>query len=889
MRDNRTVMNDENVREEIVTKFLHDTCRLRSKLHKPAVQAAMYCTMEATVHPTNDAETSGVPLITGSVAEFYVEPMLPHVGDIDVMFHLNTELAIPRGQSPPTQLPAEFNSSVEVFDIVDSHLPGYVYLESRYLLTECVDDEDYNVEDSDEQMCLMNRRYDVDECEIHGPAVIFEETSRLLAQDTVPCMRCLSWPPQAADWPTRDRNYGWPESATVDRVVSNGCDVVGVPHRQCRQDERVRHIQHRLSFSRAEIVLINSWIPVQQIVYHMLRVFVKAERLTADADDFETSELSNYHVKTTMLWECERMPERWWSEDISLVGICAELLHKLATCLSEARCPHYFVNDCNLIDSPCKSIARRLKSISKSRLSSWFVNNYMRECSELCPLYVSRLFDDVSTTIKLQNAASAIVAWRLDTTLLEKVNVFEYAQNCISFTVSALSLTLRSLHYWLSEFAEISTSLSLYFIAISFLHFAHKISRNDFGDELMDVLAALVRQSVDAGRYSIQRGSEYFLSKATRLMKAVAKDTVSNMQLIEIELSKAYLYRALRCKDISSIYCLANVYLAVLFYATGQYQTAMDHCTLVTRSHDHSWCGSHVVQGELLPKMDADFHNMLGLAVLYQHVVTSALKRQRKQHVTVITTEICACFLHIKCMSITQCQTHQFQLSTYEVPTCVRSISDTRQLHVVDILLLKSTNAFSKHLLLSRQEFHGCPTELDSSQLVELLQRSGVELLTTFSHLKARDFDSVVTIVTTDFEALYAYKRGDYRRCLRLSMQSVRSLSSADFVIEVLIFPEFVQLLDDDIVSLTALTLIVDARCRDDSHFTSVNQLTLSLYLTTQCQLKLRHSVTSLTRTLQNIKVAQRRNLVDRTLDQLTLKLAARLIIGHLRTLHISK
>jgi len=59
----------------------------------------------------------------------------------------------------------------------------------------------------------------------------------LLSVDTVDCVRCLSWTPQAADWSTRHRNYDWPDSATVERVVNNGCDVVPVEHRQCRQHE----------------------------------------------------------------------------------------------------------------------------------------------------------------------------------------------------------------------------------------------------------------------------------------------------------------------------------------------------------------------------------------------------------------------------------------------------------------------------------------------------------------------------------------------------------------------------------------------------------------------------------------------------------------------------
>ena len=124
---------------------------------------------------------------------------------------------------------------------------------------------------------------------------------------------------------------------------------------------------------------------------------------------------------------------------------------------------------------------------------------------------------------------------------------------------------------------------------------------------------------------------------------------------IEIELSKAYLYRALRCEDSDSdcIYCLANVYLAVLYYTTRQYQTAIDHCTLVMRSQDHSQCSSHVVQGELLPKTDDGVDIVLGLAVFYQHVRMAALNQQQQpQHVTMFTTELFAHYLHIKCLPV---------------------------------------------------------------------------------------------------------------------------------------------------------------------------------------------------------------------------------------------
>ena len=57
----------------------------------------------------------------------------------------------------------------------------------------------------------------------------------------------------------------------------------------------------------------------------------------------------------------------------------------------------------------------------------------------------------------------------------------------------------------------------------------------------------------------------------------------------------------------------------------------------------------------------------------------------------------------------------------------------------------------------------------------------------------------------------------DYQRCLQLSAQNVHTLLYAEQVTSVHTFPVFIQLLDDDIVSLTALTLIVNPKCRDQS------------------------------------------------------------------------
>ena len=157
----------------------------------------MCCDSIATLRPTDDVEADHIPLTTGSVAEFYIEPMLPCVGDIDVMHYQSNQLAIPRGHPPPTQLPAEFHNYVKVAEIIDSHLPGYVYLELRYLLTYCPEDEKYNYVEYDKEIFFRLR--DDRPTALHGPAAlnVFHSVSMLpmlllsSCVDAVLCRRCL--------------------------------------------------------------------------------------------------------------------------------------------------------------------------------------------------------------------------------------------------------------------------------------------------------------------------------------------------------------------------------------------------------------------------------------------------------------------------------------------------------------------------------------------------------------------------------------------------------------------------------------------------------------------------------------------------------------------------
>ena len=264
---------------------------------------------------------------------------------------------------------------------------------------------------------------------MHGPARVVryscnvpdfpKDAQRDHLLDEVFCVRCLSWPPQASDWPIRQRNYGWPDSATVDHVVNNGCDVVPVAHRVCRHDEWKNSCQCRLSFSRAEIVLCNSWTRVQQILYHLLRVFVKTERYSERRpDDSEAKTLSNYHIKTLILWACELKPSSWWS-DFNVVEICVELLHDLSLWLRDGQSKHYFISNCNLLDHLDKSgshqqTAVKLTSVTVQSLSKWFVDNYIRKCARRCNAKISSYFDRLFDSVKAPTHTELHKALSLD-------------------------------------------------------------------------------------------------------------------------------------------------------------------------------------------------------------------------------------------------------------------------------------------------------------------------------------------------------------------------------------------------------------------------------------------------------------------------------------------
>jgi len=415
-----------------------------------AVNVAAYVAERFRVFNNLNAET--VPTITGSSAELYIEPMLSCIGDNDIMHYFDHELAIPAGYPP--SLPRTSDENIESLDVHEIHDSGcgisnYVYLVKSPTKTMSIHRVDEHT------LCVTRMRKRLLNCvhehpeQASGPALVHGTNEFLnysgvyfkssVSSDFVYCMHCPVWPPQASEWPQRPRYRGWPDSATVDLVVSQGCDVVPVSH-PCYRDDTG---QWRLSFSRAEVILLNSWIPLQQIIYHMLRFFVKTERLTGKTTtDSVGDRLSNYHVKTLMLWACELKHPNWWAND-QVIQLCRELLYWLGVFLIEAQCDHYFVQNCNLLqyvnttDRQIEYAVNMLISVTDVELAKWFIHNYLKKYAEYnCPTYIQQLFHEIETSAQLESALSAVVEWRTESFRTKSYRKLSLAASELSYYLS---------------------------------------------------------------------------------------------------------------------------------------------------------------------------------------------------------------------------------------------------------------------------------------------------------------------------------------------------------------------------------------------------------------------------------------------------------------------
>jgi len=556
-----------------------------------------------------------------------------------------------------------------------------------------------------------------------------------------------------------------------------------------------------------------------------------------------------------------------------------------------------------------------VRSITEDSLSQWFVDNYVRKCAEMCPDNRPMWCND--TTDKMSdNTVNAILRWRdyiSDKTIARQV--VSHFFGCM--LPLSLSFKRRPFHYISYINDQVISPLMISFRQVDGIEFISNVVsylpdmanllpecslKNYMIDILMAHLVAATCSSADEKRrlqcisiFSSEYRSVSPLRKAVRLMEMVANKRRTTREFAFIELSKAYLQRTLACKDGDQIssYFLTNIYmyLAVLHYTTGQYQKAIDHCTLVTRSQNHSQCSLYVVQGNFLPKTDDDIDSVLGLVVFYQYVRIFALDHhQHAEDVGVFTTNIFAHYFSTKHLFVGKCR--------FIIPKAQEEQSvEAAKLHLLNELQLFYNAIVSAPFLLvsdlmlcklpnnrtAKAANDSVSSKIDKRQLVSLMTELSIQQLLTHRHLTPSQ-DTVSDI--SDFVALYLYRCQLYERCELLCQQTIRDLIDADINRIPLVsttYREFVQPMDDDVASLVGLMALLHKPSVQSwfRELISVTHLTLSLYLLTKCQtrrMELNDDISGILSTLADTldwtKVAQEMIPAGAFADHFMLKLA---------------
>src|SRR6218665_1358020 len=361
--------------DDSVSAFIVGTCRTLRKSNTKIYKSVSFKVSENTeVHYIE----------CGSCAELFIQPLQSCFGDVDYLMVTSYFLVFTDEKGV---LPYDFRHIAHPKDclLIEPYHDYPNFVRFRFF-----GQMSYDWEQKTLKFVHANTRkflnYDLDEYHTGpesyirvGPAIrgtFYRIGSKSV--DIVVSMWCSQWPNVAEEWTNRRRKYGWPTTAIIHEVVQNGCHVVKATHPSCRNDRQ----QLRLSFSVAEVILLQSWTKIQQIVYHMLRFFAKRELIVKGCLK-KDEVLCTYHVKTLMLWSCEEKSTDWWNSS-SVIKLCCNLLEILEHWLKVTGCRNYFIPQANLFHGQFtrKSVEATINKLiyysDSETLSLWFEESYMQ-------------------------------------------------------------------------------------------------------------------------------------------------------------------------------------------------------------------------------------------------------------------------------------------------------------------------------------------------------------------------------------------------------------------------------------------------------------------------------------------------------------------------------
>lgn len=134
----------------------------------------------------------------------------------------------------------------------------------------------------------------------------------------------------------------WPSKDLISDILSQGCHVVAVSHR----DNNTYNTEWRLSFSLAERMLVHSLSREQRQSYIIAKLIMKQVIEEIKDNRLLENTPSSYHLKTILLWKCEEKNLEEWN---NILNSAVELLESFVDHLLRGNIPNYFIPENNMV------------------------------------------------------------------------------------------------------------------------------------------------------------------------------------------------------------------------------------------------------------------------------------------------------------------------------------------------------------------------------------------------------------------------------------------------------------------------------------------------------------------------------------------------------------
>src|SRR6218665_1853021 len=200
--------------EYSVSAFIVSTCRILQKSNT---------NVSESIRLINYKELNAYFILSGSYAEFFVQPLHPCFGDVDCLTMKTDSLAF-TDKSPALPYALRHIADPIKCMLIEPCLdyPGFVRLrlfgEIKYNWERNI----FEFEKVTRQKLLVTKtqeEYDTDEnVSWVGPSNR-HNVLNISTIDLVQATWCPQWPNEARDWPLRLRKHGWPTADAIQEVI----------------------------------------------------------------------------------------------------------------------------------------------------------------------------------------------------------------------------------------------------------------------------------------------------------------------------------------------------------------------------------------------------------------------------------------------------------------------------------------------------------------------------------------------------------------------------------------------------------------------------------------------------------------------------------------------